>query len=102
MTNIQFENILINFGFGTKEEKKQILKENSHKDVFMDLTCYDPQEFYSAFPQLKGSFAALFCDGDKKVEVNMRQKNDDFISLISFTKALRTSKFERFLRPSFW
>jgi 3-hydroxybutyryl-CoA dehydrogenase len=80
MTNIQFENILINFGFGTKEEKKQILKENSHKDVFMDLTCFDPQEFYSIFPQLKGSFAALFCDGDKRVEVHMRQKNDDFIS----------------------
>jgi len=80
MTNIQFENILINFGFGTKEEKKQILIDNSHKDVFMDLTCFDPQEFYSTFPQLKGSFAALFCDHDKRIEVHMKDKNEVFIS----------------------
>ncbi|MBA2404786.1 MAG: hypothetical protein H0V66_08445 [Bdellovibrionales bacterium] len=80
MTNIQFGKTLINFGFGTKEEKKQILLENTNKDVFMDLTCYDPQDFYSIFPQLKGSFAALFCDGEKKVEVHMKEKNDDFIT----------------------
>ena len=80
MTNVQFENILINFGFGTKEEKKQILIDNSHKDVFMDLTCFDPQEFYSTFPQLKGCFAALFCDHDKRIEVHMKDKNEAFIS----------------------
>jgi 3-hydroxybutyryl-CoA dehydrogenase len=79
MTNIQFENILINFGFGTKEEKKQILIENSHKDVFMDLSCFDPQEFYSIFPQLKGTFAALFCDDDKKIEVHTKEKNEAFM-----------------------
>jgi 3-hydroxybutyryl-CoA dehydrogenase len=80
MTNINFGNILINFGYGTKEEKKQLLLENTGKDVFMDLTCYDPQDFYSIFPQLKGSFAALFCDGDKKIEVHTREKNEAFLA----------------------
>jgi 3-hydroxybutyryl-CoA dehydrogenase len=75
MTNILFENILINFGFGTKEEKKAILKENSQRDIFMDLTCYDPEEFYQEFPQLKGTFAALFCDENKKIEIHFKEKN---------------------------
>lgn len=78
MTNINFGNILINFGFGTKEEKKQLLRKNTEKDVFMDLTCYDPQEFYSDFPQLKGSFAALFCSTEKAIEVHMKEKNKLF------------------------
>lgn len=76
MTNILFDNILINFGFGTKEEKKAILHENSEKQVFMDLSCYDPAEFYFEFPQLKGSFAALFCDELKKIEVHFKEAND--------------------------
>jgi len=80
MTNIQFGNILINFGFGTKEEKKQILLENTDKEIFMDLTCYDPQEFYSIFPQLKGTFAALFCDEEKKVEVHLKEKSETFLA----------------------
>jgi hypothetical protein len=75
MTNVSFDNILINFGFGTKEEKKKILTENSDKKIFMDLSCYDPSEFYSEFPQLKGSFAALFCDESKKVEIHFQEKN---------------------------
>jgi hypothetical protein len=69
MTNLKFDNILINFGFGTKEEKIQILQENPNRDVYMDLTCFDPSDFYSAHPQLKGSFAALFCD---LVKINER------------------------------
>lgn len=75
MTNVSFENFLINFGFGTKEEKKSVLKENVDKDVYMDLTCFDPAEFYAEFPQLKGSFAALFSDEAKKMEIHFREKN---------------------------
>jgi 3-hydroxybutyryl-CoA dehydrogenase len=75
MTNVSFDNILINFGFGTKEEKKEILKENPNKTVFMDLSCYDPAEFYTEFPQLHGSFAALFCDEEKKIEIHFKQMN---------------------------
>ncbi|MFP5386983.1 MAG: 3-hydroxyacyl-CoA dehydrogenase family protein [Bacteriovoracia bacterium] len=76
MTNVSFENILLNFGFGSKEEKKRVLEENSDKNVYMDLTCYDPAEFYSEFPQLKGSFAALFCDEEKKIEVHYQEKDE--------------------------
>jgi len=75
MTNVSFDNVLINFGFGTKEEKKQILKENQEKDVFMDLTCFDPAEFYAEYANLKGSFAALFCDESKKMEIHYKEKN---------------------------
>jgi 3-hydroxybutyryl-CoA dehydrogenase len=73
MTNLSFDSYLINFGFGTKEEKKKVLRENPDKDVFMDLTCFDPQEFYDEFAQLKGSFAALFCDESKKVELHSQK-----------------------------
>lgn len=76
MTNVSFENFLLNFGFGTKEEKKQILKDNADKKVYMDLTCFDPAEFYKEFPQLKGSFAALFCDEDKKMEIHFQEKHE--------------------------
>ncbi len=79
MTNVSFDNILINFGFGLKEEKKEILKQNPEKLIFMDLTCFDPAEFYAEFPQLKGSFAALFCDEEKKIEVHVREKNQAFL-----------------------
>lgn len=79
MTNVSFENILINFGFGTKEEKKAVLKDHADKKVFMDLTCYDPAEFYREFPQLKGSFAALFCDENKKVEIHFNEKDESVL-----------------------
>jgi len=45
----------------------------------MDLTCYDPNEFYNEFPQLKGTFAALFCDERKKIEIHFKEKNDIFL-----------------------
>ena len=75
MTNVTFENILINFGFGSKDEKKNLLKEHANKKVYMDLTCYDPAEFYRDFPQLKGSFAALFCDEEKRMEIHFQEKD---------------------------
>lgn len=74
MTNVSVENILLNFGFGTKEEKKNVLRQNPDKKVYMDLTCFDPAEFYAEFPQLKGSFAALFCDEAKKMEIHFKEK----------------------------
>jgi 3-hydroxybutyryl-CoA dehydrogenase len=79
MTNITFGNILINFGFATKDEKKQVLLDNPHKEIFMDLTCYDYNVFYNLFPQLKGSFASLFCDEEKKIEVHMKERNEAFL-----------------------
>lgn len=78
MTNVKFANILIGFGFSTKEELKKILIENSDREVYLDLTCYDPAEFY-LFPQLKGCFSALFCGEDKKIEVHMRSRDESFL-----------------------
>ncbi len=83
MTNYEIDNILINFGFASKENKKEILRSNPHKNVFMDLTCYDPNEFYNEFPQLKGTFAALFCDERKKIEVHFKEKNELFLQQLA-------------------
>lgn len=82
MTNVIFDNILINFGFATKEEKIKLLEEHADKKVFMDLTCFDPNDFYPLYPQLKGSFAALFCDEEKKIEVHLKEKNQPFLDKI--------------------
>jgi 3-hydroxybutyryl-CoA dehydrogenase len=80
MTNVNFGNVLINFGFGTKEEKRSVLRQNPSSNVYMDLTCYDPEEFYFEFPQLKGAFAALFCDEEKRIEIHFREKNESVLT----------------------
>ncbi len=46
----------------------------------MDLTCFDPDEFYQEFNQLKGSFAALFCDEARKIEIHFREHEKKVIS----------------------
>ena len=73
MTNVSYDSTVLSFGYATKEEKKTFLRKNSDKLIYMDLTCFDPAEFYAEFPQLKGSFSALFCDEDKKIELHLRE-----------------------------
>lgn len=80
MTNVIFGNFLINFGFGTKDEKRKVLIENPEKHIYMDLTCYDPADFYQDYPQLKGSFAALFCDEEKKIEIHQLKHEAEVIA----------------------
>lgn len=80
MTNVSFDDFLMNFGFGTKEEKKNLLKANPEKHVYMDLTCYDPAEFYAEYPQLKGSFSTLFCDEQKKMEIHFLKHEPQVLS----------------------
>lgn len=80
MTNFSFKDILLSFGFGSKEDKKQILRDNPSKRIFMDLTCFDPEEFYSEFPQLQGAFSALFCDESKKIEIHFKDKNEEVLT----------------------
>jgi len=79
MTNLTLDDLIISFGHDSKERKKDFLRENPNSKIYMDLTCYDPSEFYSEFPQLKGSFAALFCDEEKKIEVHVLDKDQRFI-----------------------
>lgn len=80
MTNVSFENIVVNFGFGTKEEKKTLLRSLCDKKVYMDLSCFDPQEFYSEFPQLQGTFAALFCDEEKRIEFHFKERDEQVLN----------------------
>lgn len=80
MTNVSFGSYLLNFGFSTKEEKKEILRKNTDKKVVMDLTCYDPAEFYGEFPHLIGSFAALFADESKKTEIHFRERSPEVLA----------------------
>ena len=81
MTNVEFDDkFILNFGFGTKEEKKSFLRSHPDKFILMDLTCFDPKEFLEEFPQLCGVFSALFCDEEKKTEVYLRSQNETFIS----------------------
>jgi len=70
-----FDNFVLSFGFDSKEAKRAFLKEHSDKSVYMDLTCFDPEEFYAEFSNLKGSFAALFSDESKKIEIHYKEKN---------------------------
>ncbi len=72
--------ITLNFGFGTKEEKKDVLRKHADKKVVMDLSCYDPAEFYREFPQLTGSFAALFADESKRMEIHFRERSEEVLS----------------------
>lgn len=82
MTNVSFGDFVLSFGFGTKDEKKNILRSLTGKKVVMDLTCYDPSEFYSEFPNLIGSFAGLFADEDKKIEVHFRERAVEILEKI--------------------
>jgi 3-hydroxybutyryl-CoA dehydrogenase len=82
MTNLILDDLIISFGHETKEKKKDLLRANPHSKIYMDLTCYDPNEFYSEFPQLKGSFAALFSDEEKKIEVHVLEKDPRFSNLV--------------------
>jgi 3-hydroxybutyryl-CoA dehydrogenase len=79
MTNVSFGNYLLSFGFGPKEELKTLLRINPEKKIVMDLTCYDPQEFYQEFPNLIGCFAALFADENKKIEIHFREKSEEVL-----------------------
>ncbi|HXH30540.1 MAG TPA: 3-hydroxyacyl-CoA dehydrogenase family protein [Bacteriovoracaceae bacterium] len=78
MTNLTLGNLLINFGHGSKVEKAAVLRANDHMKVYMDLTCFDPSEFYQEHPNLCGSFSALFCNETKKIEVHLKERNPGF------------------------
>lgn len=42
-----------------KETKEAFLELHADKNVLMDLTCFDPQDFYQRFPQLKAVCSTL-------------------------------------------
>lgn len=75
--------IIVEFGYKTKAEIKTFLTHHQNDQVYMDLSCYDPAEFYFEYPQLKGSFAALFADESKKMEIHFREKSEEVIAQIN-------------------
>ena len=75
MNNIYMDGVIINFGFSSKEEKKKLLRDHPDKSIYMDLTCYNPTEFYNEFPNLKGIFSALFADESKRIEIHFKEEN---------------------------
>jgi 3-hydroxybutyryl-CoA dehydrogenase len=64
------EEIVIDFTQGTFEEKKNILEQIQGKEVYSDLTCYNPNQL----PEVKGSFSCVFLTEKKKVEFYGDQK----------------------------
>ncbi len=73
---------IVEFGYKKKQEIISFLESHPNDNVYMDLSCYDPAEFYSSYPQLKGAFAALFCDENKKVEIHLKEKNAEAIQIL--------------------
>jgi len=61
----------MDLGHGTREEKEAFLKLHADKNVLLDLTCFDPQDFYARFPQLKGVCSTLLSQNNK-CEVHFR------------------------------
>lgn len=72
--------IVIEFGFKTREEIKSFMDQHRNDQVYLDLSCYDPADFYSDYPQLKGSFSALFADDRKKIEIHFKERNEDVLT----------------------
>ncbi|MBY0517341.1 MAG: hypothetical protein K2P81_10555 [Bacteriovoracaceae bacterium] len=48
-----------------KAAKEKFLSDHPNDFILMDLTCFDPEDFYSRFPQLKGVCSTLFSKNGK-------------------------------------
>ncbi len=73
---------IIEFGYKTREQIKEFLSHHQQDQVYMDLSCYDPEDFYFEYPQLKGAFAALFADESKKIEIHFKERSEEVIAQI--------------------
>ncbi|MFP5491982.1 MAG: 3-hydroxyacyl-CoA dehydrogenase family protein [Bacteriovoracia bacterium] len=58
-------NWAIDLSNGSYQDKVQFLEDHSDKMVLMDLTCFDPIEFYRHFPQLKAVCSTLLSHNNK-------------------------------------
>lgn len=79
---IVMNKVIVEYGYKTKAEIKAFMTHHQNDHVYMDLSCYDPADFYFEYPQLKGSFAALFADESKKMEIHFREKSEEAIAQI--------------------
>lgn len=62
---------VMDLSHGTKAQKEAFLQQHADKNVLMDLTCFDAEDFYARYPQLKGVCSTLLSH-NKKCEVHFR------------------------------
>jgi 3-hydroxybutyryl-CoA dehydrogenase len=58
-------NWAIDLSAGSYQDKVRFLEEHADQYVLMDLTCFDPIEFYARFPQLKAVCSTLLSHNNK-------------------------------------
>lgn len=81
--------------------KEAFLKEHAQDSVLMDLTCFDPQDFYARFPQLKGVCATLL-SRNGKCEAHFREGEAQGVELLKqhgFTAVLSNVLTPGFVVP---
>jgi 3-hydroxybutyryl-CoA dehydrogenase len=64
-----------------KETKEAFLIKNADMNVLMDLTCFDPQEFYQRFPQLKAVCSTLLSH-NKRCEAHAKPGFENGLQLL--------------------
>jgi 3-hydroxybutyryl-CoA dehydrogenase len=67
---------------GEKEAKEAFLRQHADKNVLMDLTCYDAQDFYQRFPQLKAVCSTLLSH-NMKCEAHAKAGHEDGLQLLT-------------------
>ncbi len=72
---------ILDLSVGTKQDKEAFLTLHVDKNVVMDLTCFDPQDFYARFPQLKGVCATLLSE-NKRCEAHFRENELEGLALL--------------------
>ena len=78
--------------------KEAFLRHHADKNVLMDLTCFDPEDFYQRFPQLKAVCSTLL-SYNKKCEAHAKPGFESGLQLLreaGFTPVSTT-----FLSPGF-
>ena len=83
-TNIQFDNYstVVDFSVLSKSEKKELLKQLPKScDVYSDLSCTDPNEFYAEFRSLGGCFSTTFLTPTNKFECHIKKVSEAVYSI---------------------
>ena len=81
--------------------KEAFLRQHADAHVVMDLTCFDPQDFYRRFPQLKGVCASLL-SRDGYCEAHFRESAEHGLELLrqqGLTPVLTTLLVPGFVVP---
>lgn len=75
-------NWAIDLSAGSYQDKIRFLEEHIDQQVLMDLTCFDPVEFYARFPNLKAVCSTLL-SYNKKCELHSENHYSEAAALLS-------------------